>query len=296
MKTLSDMYEPYKGVVEYNGIVKTMINWYYGYFTKQPWCAISMSYMATKLGIIDQFGSKNDNVYGLLQNIKAAVKKTGKGELKLRGDTLKKGDVIKRGTVVFILKSDPPMSYGSAKHVTTCAKEFTYKGTGTFVSLGGNQDNFIKEKNYPQSQIWAVFYPDYQDDALREGDKGSEVKTLQQDLNYFGYRDGSGDKLKVDGSFGAKTLAAVKGFQKDQKLTVDGVYGPKSQTKMDALRKGVKTITTLAILKVRKYPTADSEKCYHNIPKGKKYIATRFTSDYAYLTDLGGWVTKRLTN
>lgn len=99
MKTITDCFEPYIGTKEYNGIVKTMIEWYYGHFAKVAWCAISCSYMANQLGISDQFGGKNDNVYHLMKQTEAANKKTGKGLFKY-ASKIKKGTVIKRGTVL----------------------------------------------------------------------------------------------------------------------------------------------------------------------------------------------------
>jgi peptidoglycan hydrolase-like protein with peptidoglycan-binding domain len=56
--------------------------------------------------------------------------------------------------------------------------------------------------------------------TLVEGDTGAAVVTLQNRLNVWGA------SLTVDGDFGADTLAAVKAFQTEQKLTVDGVVGP----------------------------------------------------------------------
>ena len=58
--------------------------------------------------------------------------------------------------------------------------------------------------------------------TLVEGDTGPAVQTLQTRLNVWGA------KLTVDGDFGALTLAAVKTFQTEQKLTVDGVVGPQT--------------------------------------------------------------------
>lgn len=66
--------------------------------------------------------------------------------------------------------------------------------------------------------------------TIKSGAKGDNVKVLQENLNKV-----INAKLTVDGSFGAKTLAAVKKFQTTYKLTVDGVYGPKSEAKMKEL-------------------------------------------------------------
>ncbi len=53
---------------------------------------------------------------------------------------------------------------------------------------------------------------------------GSNVMKLQQGLITLGYLPAGED----DGVFGKRTLAAVKNFQYDQKLTVDGIVGTKT--------------------------------------------------------------------
>ena len=55
--------------------------------------------------------------------------------------------------------------------------------------------------------------------TLKLGSKGDEVKQLQTQLNANGYN------LAVDGSFGNKTLAAVKDYQQKNSLAVDGIVG-----------------------------------------------------------------------
>lgn len=62
--------------------------------------------------------------------------------------------------------------------------------------------------------------------TLRMGDKGLDVRNLQQTLNDKGYN------LTVDGDFGALTQAAVKNFQRANGLTDDGVVGPKTWEKL----------------------------------------------------------------
>lgn len=294
MKTLTDLFEEHLGAKEWDSYVTKIITWFYGYMAKVAWCAISMSYMAHQLGIDDQTG-KNQNCYYLLEGIKERHRKTGKGTLKLKED-LKSGDVIKRGTIIFCLNDVAPMKPGSKKHVTTAYKTFVYRGVGTYEALGGNQSDSICVKNYVQSHVWATFYPDYgEDNVLEKGEKGPAVKELQKDLNFLCYRDNNYNQLDLDGSFGGKTEQAVKNFQKDNNLTVDGRFGPKSRIRLDNLLKLKRTIKTLAILKVRKYPTQDSEKCYHNIPAFRKYTASRWKDGFVYLPDLGGWVKEKFT-
>ena len=65
--------------------------------------------------------------------------------------------------------------------------------------------------------------------SLHKGSVGVTVKWLQYELNKRGYN------LTVDGSFGNKTLTAVKAYQKSAGLTVDGWVGSNTQA---ALKEG----------------------------------------------------------
>lgn len=65
--------------------------------------------------------------------------------------------------------------------------------------------------------------------VLRKGAKGEQVKALQRMLYAMGYDLGTAG---VDGSFGSKTDAAVRAYQKNKKLEVDGVVGPATWKKL----------------------------------------------------------------
>lgn len=67
--------------------------------------------------------------------------------------------------------------------------------------------------------------------TLKKGDKGTQVKYLQQNLNALGA------KIQVDGVFGDNTLAWLKFFQKVQGLVQDGIYGQNSYAVMSKLIK-----------------------------------------------------------
>lgn len=289
MKTLTDMYEPYRGTKEYNGIVRTMITWFYGSFRKEPWCALSLSYMANQMGILDQFGGKCENVYELMKHTEAACKKTGKGTFKYKS-AIKPGTTLRRGTVLFILKSAPPMEVKSSKHVTTVEFDTKYTGKGYIKTLGGNQSDYIKTSQYPQSQIYAIFRPDYNKmPTLREGSEGSAVITLQQDLNYCGYRDSKMRQLKVDGKFGPITKSVVKKMQKDQSLKVDGICGPLTWERLLQMSKVRFQVKTKVNLNLRKTPEKKDNKI-KVLQKGKTFYCSRWTDEWAYLPDEGGWV------
>ena len=62
--------------------------------------------------------------------------------------------------------------------------------------------------------------------TVKKGSKGTNVKRVQKFLNWC-----IKAKLKVDGSCGKNTVAAIKKFQKQYKLKVDGVFGSQSRAK-----------------------------------------------------------------
>ena len=64
--------------------------------------------------------------------------------------------------------------------------------------------------------------------TLKKGSTGAAVKQLQTDLKTLGYDVGT-----VDGTYGTKTVTAVKAFQKDHGLTVDGIAGMNTQAAID---------------------------------------------------------------
>lgn len=59
--------------------------------------------------------------------------------------------------------------------------------------------------------------------TLRQDDRGQAVRALQDALRGHGHDPG-----QTDGHFGARTLAAVKAFQKATQLPADGVVGPRT--------------------------------------------------------------------
>lgn len=67
--------------------------------------------------------------------------------------------------------------------------------------------------------------------VLYKGCTGSQVKKLQGNLNAVGAR-AHGERLELDGSFGALTKEAVKNFQRAEKITVDGSYGKQTYKHM----------------------------------------------------------------
>lgn len=92
-----------------------------------------------------------------------------------------------------------------------------------------------------------------------KGDKGDEVKRIQNRLISLGY---SLPKYGADGSFGAETESAVKQFQRDHGLTDDGLVGPKTKTAMDNAT--TRTSTTFPLASGHWYGTPSSNNKNHS--------------------------------
>lgn len=69
------------------------------------------------------------------------------------------------------------------------------------------------------------------DRALRNGDKGADVKQLQTDLIRLGYSCG---KWGTDGDFGDATEAALEAFQRDNELPATGIYDGATREALEA--------------------------------------------------------------
>lgn len=66
--------------------------------------------------------------------------------------------------------------------------------------------------------------------VLGNGDRGEDVRELQEKLIYLEYDCGG---YGADGAFGGSTEAAVKSFQGDYGLSVDGLAGPKTMAALN---------------------------------------------------------------
>ena len=81
----------------------------------------------------------------------------------------------------------------------------------------------------PQAQRVAT-----SDAVLRHGEKGEDIRHLQDTLNKLGYRDHRGHALKEDGGFGDRTKEALQAYQQAHGLKTDGIAGPQT---LEALKK-----------------------------------------------------------
>ena len=99
---------------------------------------------------------------------------------------------------------------------------------GAYSSLE-NAKAACKEGYYVFDAAGKIVYPEEKKVAttkvknLKKGNKGDDVRRLQNLLNLLGYSCGS-----ADGSYGKNTESAVKAFQQANKITADGVFGSTS--------------------------------------------------------------------
>ena len=97
---------------------------------------------------------------------------------------------------------------GNALGIASCHQDVMH----WFPKYGKNMDTFRADV---AKQIGYEIYT-----ILQRGDKGDEVKILQNKLNEFGYG------LRTDGDFGSLTEKALIDYQKKNSLKADGICGP----------------------------------------------------------------------
>lgn len=130
------------------------------------------------------------------------------------------GIALRPGTAVFLLNDTGRHHIGLYVGGGVCIEA---KGTkwGVVTSQSTHWDEWGELRDVDYSMMPEEEIP-MTKPTLRRGDRGDEVRELQDLLAKCGYI------LDVDGAFGSKTETAVKAFQKSAGLTVDGIVGPKT--------------------------------------------------------------------
>lgn len=148
--------------------------------------------------------------------------------------TLQSGITIRPGTAVFMVNSA-----GSRHHVGL------FIGDDTVIEAKGTTYGVVTSKLSHWDEWGELAGVDYTNEGsetvvatLRKGDKGDDVRVLQNKLMALGY---GLPKYGADGSYGAETMAAVMAFQTDKGLVVDGICGPITQAALDGVDTGCTT-------------------------------------------------------
>lgn len=116
------------------------------------------------------------------------------------------------------LVSESGWNFKSKRMTTRTVKPHKYSYLSGYTYLGCI---------YPEENFDIHYYGELPTKTLRYGDKGTQVKHLQDFLNWC-----LGETLTIDGHYGPSTRNAVKAYQKQFKLEdIDGIFGPKCRTK-----------------------------------------------------------------
>lgn len=135
--------EKWTGAHEWDGIVSGIQTWFYGCVSKTSWCATTMSYLLTAVGI----PTRRENVLHLYN----FAKKSGAGTFYTK-DELPKN--IKRGDILFFLWTGDTMTETSRKHVTMCEQDTDGE---MILCIGGNQSNGINPARYDRKYLYGVW-------------------------------------------------------------------------------------------------------------------------------------------
>ena len=120
------------------------------------------------------------------------------------------------------------------------------------------------------------------EETLKKGDSGSAVKAVQQRLKELGYYSSS-----IDGSYGAKTVEAVKAFQKKNSLSQTGIVDAATQKKLNAsnaVKASTTTTTTTTATSLKKGDKGAEVKKLQERLKELGYYSSAIDSSYGTKT------------
>lgn len=202
---------------------------FYGLARGTAWCAGEVSYTFNKTGNKSKwYGGKPVFYVPYAQQWMAKNYKT-------IYDYRKGGNLanVRKGDVVIFM-----WDRGSRDHIGFARA--TGKAGELYTIEGNTSGGIVAKRTRAKKYIYAVYRPPYKaapkptgkytgtipTPTLKYGSKGTQVKYLQQFLNWY-----LKEKLAVDGSFGPATSSALKQFQSMEGISVDGIYGKQSQSK-----------------------------------------------------------------
>ena len=215
--------------------------------------------LQTKLRKLGYYDASVDGDYGdtTVAAVKAFQKKYNLTADGIAGsETLKKLESVYESATSTSTKDDDSLRRGSAgsavKDLQTKLKKLGYYSASIDGDYGATTESAVKafQKKYNLTadgvagsatlkkleSVYKDATTTMDDDSLRKGSTGSDVKDLQTKLKKLGYYN-----AYVDGSYGDTTVAAVKAFQKKYSLTADGVAGSATLKKLESVYKDATT-------------------------------------------------------
>lgn len=151
-KTIADYLDTLHGAKEWDETVEKIQTWYYGSYVKDAWCATTISYAAAQIGILNNIGGKNENVYEMFRACENA-EELGLGRFIDEDYSIHKGDLI-------FFAWENKFDHASSKHVTVAYWD-TEPTAKQVLCIGGNQKNKICRLYYDTSKIVGVYRPNY---------------------------------------------------------------------------------------------------------------------------------------
>lgn len=129
---------------------------------------------------------------------------------------------------------------------STATARLTYLNRGGTVTVTGRSGSWYAvtyrgKSGYVYGQYLTIDTAGSSTASLRRGSRGTAVKALQEDLILLGYLNG-----KADGIFGARTEAAVRQYQRRNRLGVDGIAGKQTLSAVNAEVKRIETVLRTA--------------------------------------------------
>ncbi len=165
---------------------------------------VSTSSSSSSSGSVLHYGSQNDQVRQLQQNLSALGFYSGSITGHYGSKTEAAVSAFQRS------KGLSPDGIAGTKTLSTISS-----------ALSGNSSSSTSKNSSSSSSSSSTSSSD--DDMLKVGTKSEAVRQLQQNLKSLGYYDGS-----ITGNYGNLTKEAVYSFQRSNGLSADGVAGAKT--------------------------------------------------------------------
>lgn len=153
------------------------------------------------------------------------------------------------------------------------------------------EETFVNGEQVPNDEIITTGEGEGSLPTLRKGDRGEEVRLLQETLIAQGFDCG---KAGADGIFGSGTKAAVKAFQTARSIGVDGVCGRQTWTALGLMEPPVYT-EGVQPPDFKQYDSRWGKKMYSNHGDKSQTMASSGCGPTAMADIVAAWWDKYIT-